>query len=139
MGQVQVESGSGTRYWRIHPRNSRLRCFAGGYYRAGELIFCGKIRNGFKDAGSKERVYRRFNGLGTSKCPFDNLPEPANARRGLALTAEAMKLCCWLKPRLVAQIGIRERTPDGHLRHSTFLGLREDKDARDVVREHAER
>ena len=69
------------------------------------------------------------------KCPFDNLPEPANARRGLALTADAMKLCCWLKPRLVAQIGIREWTPDGHLRHSSFLGLREDKDAREVKRE----
>jgi bifunctional non-homologous end joining protein LigD len=110
-----------------------------GYYRAGDLIFSGKIRNGFKAAGSKERVYRRFKGLGTSKCPFDNLPEPANARRGLALTAEAMKLCCWLKPKLVAQIGIREWTPDGHLRHSTFLGLREDKDPREVIREDAQR
>ncbi len=84
-----------------------------GYYRSGELIFCGKVRNGFKEAGSKERVFARFKGLGTKKCPFDNLPEPANARRGMALTADAMKLCCWLKPELVAQIGIREWTPDG--------------------------
>jgi bifunctional non-homologous end joining protein LigD len=53
----------------------------------------------------------------------------------MALTAEAMKLCCWLKPFLVAQIGIREWTADGHLRHSTFLGIREDKDPREVVRE----
>jgi bifunctional non-homologous end joining protein LigD len=55
----------------------------------------------------------------------------------MALTTKAMKLCCWLKPRLVAQIGIREWTPDGHLRHAGFLGLREDKDARDEVREEA--
>jgi bifunctional non-homologous end joining protein LigD len=108
-----------------------------GYYQGGEPIFCGKIRNGFKEAGSKERVYGKFKGLGTTKCPFHNLPEPANARRGLALTAEAMKLCCWLKPKLVAQVGIREWTPDGHLRHATFLGLREDKDPREVVREDA--
>ncbi len=106
-----------------------------GYYKDGELIFAGKIRNGFKAPGSKESVFDRFTGLGTTRCPFDNLPEPANARRGMALTAEAMKLCCWLKPKLVAQVGIREWTADGHLRHSTFLGLREDKDAREVVRE----
>jgi ATP-dependent DNA ligase len=36
---------------------------------------------------------------------------------------------------LVAQIEFIEWTPDGHLRHSKFVGLREDKDARDVVRE----
>jgi ATP-dependent DNA ligase len=107
-----------------------------GYYQSGRLIFCGKIRNGFKVAGTKERVFSKFKALGMASCPFDNLPEPANARRGLALTADAMRQCCWLKPNLVAEIGIREWTPDGHLRHSTFLGLRDDKDPRSVVREH---
>jgi bifunctional non-homologous end joining protein LigD len=121
------------------PGNRGFDALLVGYYQAGKLIFCGKIRNGFKEPGSKERVSSRFKGLGTTKCPFGNLPEAANARRGLALTAEAMKLCCWLKPKLVAQIGIREWTPDRHLRHATFLGLREDKDPREVVREHAER
>lgn len=100
-------------------------------------MFAGKIRNGFKDPGSKERVFARFKGLGTDKCPFANLPEPANARRGMALTAEAMKLCCWLKPTLVAEVGIREWTTEGHLRHATFLGLRDDKDPHEVVREAA--
>jgi ATP-dependent DNA ligase len=50
--------------------------------------------------------------------------------------AEVMKQCCWLKPKVVAQIGIREWTAEGHLRHSTFLGLREDKNPREVIREH---
>jgi len=36
---------------------------------------------------------------------------------------------------LVAQIEFTEWTPDGHLRHSKFVGLREDKAAREVVRE----
>ena len=36
---------------------------------------------------------------------------------------------------LVAQIEFTEWTPDGHLRHSKFIGLREDKDAKDVVGE----
>jgi bifunctional non-homologous end joining protein LigD len=53
----------------------------------------------------------------------------------MALTAEAMKLCCWLRPKLVVQAGIREWTPEGHLRHASFIGLRDDKDARNVIRE----
>jgi len=106
-----------------------------GYYSHSKLIFAGKIRNGFKAPGCKESVFAKFAGLDTAKCPFDNLPEPPDARRGMALTREAMKLCCWLKPKLVAQVGIREWTADGHLRHSTFLGMRDDKDARDVIRE----
>jgi ATP-dependent DNA ligase len=46
-----------------------------------------------------------------------------------------MKNCVWFKPELVAQIEFTEWTPDGHPRHSKFLRLREDKDAREVVRE----
>ena len=46
-----------------------------------------------------------------------------------------MKNCVLLKPELVTQIEFTEWTPDGHLRHSKFLRLREDKDAREVVRE----
>jgi ATP-dependent DNA ligase len=38
-----------------------------------------------------------------------------------------MKNCVWLKPELVAQIEFTEWTPDGHLRHSKFVGLREDR------------
>jgi ATP-dependent DNA ligase len=53
----------------------------------------------------------------------------------LTLTKEEMKNCIWLKPELVAQIEFTEWTPDGHLRHSKFVGLRDDKEARDVVRE----
>ena len=35
----------------------------------------------------------------------------------------------------VAQIEFTEWTPGGHLRHSRFIGLREDKEAREVVQE----
>jgi bifunctional non-homologous end joining protein LigD len=50
----------------------------------------------------------------------------------LGLTAEKMKVCLWLKPGLVGQFEYVEWTPDGHLRHSRFVALREDKDAADV-------
>src|SRR5918995_5674050 len=45
------------------------------------------------------------------------------------------KNCVWLKPELVAQVEYTEWTPDGHLRHSKFCGLREDKDVNAVVKE----
>jgi ATP-dependent DNA ligase len=51
------------------------------------------------------------------------------------LTKEEMKNCVWLKPILVAQIEFTEWTPDNHLRHSKFVGLGDDKDVREVVRE----
>jgi bifunctional non-homologous end joining protein LigD len=54
-----------------------------------------------------------------------NLPEKRST--AWALTADEMQNCQWLKPRLVAQIEFTEWTPDGHLRHSSFAGLRDDK------------
>jgi ATP-dependent DNA ligase len=46
-----------------------------------------------------------------------------------------MAECQWLKPALVGQFEFLEWTGDNHLRHSKFVGLREDKKANDVVRE----
>ena len=46
-----------------------------------------------------------------------------------------MKKLRWVKPKLVAEIAFAEWTRDGHLRHSTFVGLREDKKPSEVVRE----
>ena len=41
----------------------------------------------------------------------------------------------WIEPKLVAEINFAEFTDDGILRHPSFVGLREDKPAKDVVRE----
>ncbi len=46
-----------------------------------------------------------------------------------------MKGCVWLKPVSVAQIEFLEWTGENHLRHSRFVGLREDKTTREVRRE----
>jgi ATP-dependent DNA ligase len=48
-----------------------------------------------------------------------------------------MKVLKWVRPKLVAEIAFTEWTRDGHLRHSTFLALRDDKNVREVTREHA--
>jgi ATP-dependent DNA ligase len=81
-------------------------------------------------------VFRRFKGLETETCPFANLPEGKGGRWGEGLTAEKMQECRWLKPALVGEFEFVDSTPDGHLRHSRFIGLRDDLRVQDVVREH---
>jgi DNA ligase D-like protein (predicted ligase) len=105
-----------------------------GYYEGKELIFIAKIRNGFTPS-LRRAVAQRFVGLRTSACPFTNLPEPANARRGEAITVEVMNRIQWVKPKLVAQIEFTEWTKGNHLRHSKFVGLRDDKKPIEVTKE----
>jgi ATP-dependent DNA ligase len=66
---------------------------------------------------------------------IENLPEVRRGRWGQGLTKVKMAECQWLKPVLVGQFEFLEWTGDNHLRHSKFVGLREDKKASDVVRE----
>jgi ATP-dependent DNA ligase len=63
-------------------------------------------------------------------------PETRRPRWGDALDAEKMKKAVWLRPEAVAQIEFLEWTDADRLRHSKFVGLREDKDPRSVVKEH---
>jgi len=103
-----------------------------GYYQDEKLLYAAKVRNGFVPHLRRE-VANRLKGLEADACPFANLPE--RKRTQWALTKEEMKNCVWLRPELVAQIEFAEWTPDGHLRHSKFVGLREDKDPKEIVRE----
>ena len=102
-----------------------------GHYEGDRLIYVARTRNGFTPA-SREALFRRFKGLETDQCPFANLPEGKIGRWGVGLTAEKMVECRWLVPVLVGQFEFLEITPDGHLRHSRFVGLREDGQAQDV-------
>jgi ATP dependent DNA ligase C terminal region len=86
---------------------------------------------------SREALFKRFRGLDRESCPFQNLPESGKGRWGEGLTDEDMSKCRWLAPRLVAAIEFAEWTSTGHLRHSKFIALREDKDASEVRREAA--
>jgi len=108
-----------------------------GYYEGKDLIFVAKVKNGFTPA-LRRKVAESFKGFKTTRCPFANLPEPQNARRGEAVTAEVMERITWLNPKLVAQIEFTEWTEGNHLRHSRFVGLRDDKKPTDVVKENHE-
>ena len=64
-----------------------------------------------------------------------NLPEASAGRWGQGLTAAKIKSCVWLHPKSVAQFRFLEWTPSDHLRHASFVEIREDKDLRTVVKE----
>jgi ATP-dependent DNA ligase len=105
-----------------------------GYYEGERLIYAARTRNGFTPA-KRAQLFRRFRDLQSDHCPFDNVPEKKAGRWGAGLTASKMADCRWLKPVLVGQFEFLEWTGDNHLRHTKFVALRDDKDARTVVRE----
>jgi bifunctional non-homologous end joining protein LigD len=107
-----------------------------GYYEGKDLKYVARTRNGFVPA-SRRQVFSKLKHLMTPQCPFVNLPETKKSRFGEELNAEKMKKAVWLKPEVVAQIEFLEWTDADHLRHSKFVGLREDKNAKSVVKEIA--
>jgi hypothetical protein len=98
------------------------------------LIYVARTRNGFTPS-LRAQLMQKFRGLEVADCPFANLPEKRSGRWGQGLTAEKMQDCRWLRPVLVGQFEFREWTSDHHLRHSRFVGLREDKKAGSLRRE----
>jgi DNA ligase D-like protein (predicted ligase) len=107
-----------------------------GYYEGEKLMYVARTRNGFVPA-SRRQVFSKLRHLVTPACPFVNLPETRRSRFGEELNAEKMKKAVWLRPEAVAQIEFLEWTEGDKLRHSKFVGLREDKNPRSVVKEQA--
>ena len=95
----------------------------GVYEEDGSLRYSGKVGTGFNDAALKA-MYPKLKALEIAKPAFGNPPRGYEA-----------KGAHWIRPELVAEVEFTEWTNDGTLRHPSFQGLREDKKARDVVRE----
>ncbi|MFJ6567820.1 non-homologous end-joining DNA ligase [Streptomyces sp. NPDC091292] len=93
-----------------------------GYYEAGTLRYAGKVGTGY--------TYRTLLEL---RARLDELPAP-HSPFGDRVREPRVH---WVAPRLVAQVAFAEWTRDGMLRHPRFLGLRDDKDPTEVVRESA--
>ena len=94
-----------------------------GVYDGKDLRYCGKVGTGFNEAllaSLADALQKRV----VDKSPFVDPPTGAEGRRAH-----------WVKPDLVCEVTFTEWTRDGTLRHPSFQGLREDKRARDVVRE----
>jgi bifunctional non-homologous end joining protein LigD len=87
----------------------------------GKLTYSGKVGTGF-NAKLIEELMERMQPLAVDKAPVE---VPRADRKGAH----------WIEPKLVAEINYAEFTDDGILRHPSFVGLREDKPAKDVVKE----
>lgn len=106
-----------------------------GYYKGSELVYVARVRNGFVPE-TRRQVFAKLRPLEVPECSFVNLPEKEKGRWGTGLTADDMQKCVWVHPELVARIEYLEWTEGDHLRHAKFAGLRDDKDARSVIKEH---
>ena len=92
-----------------------------GVYEGDELVYIGHTGSGFNQKSLGE-VYRKLQPLITEKCPFRKKPKtnmPA----------------IWVKPKLVVEVKFQEWTNENILRIPIYIGLREDKSARDVKKE----
>jgi bifunctional non-homologous end joining protein LigD len=108
-----------------------------GFYEKKRLRFAGKVGTGFNEALLKS-LHHAMEALRQAECPFTGLPERVQGRWSQNISPQEMKRCHWVAPRLVCQVRFTEWTEDGKLRHPAFVGLREDKEAREVIRERAE-
>ena len=116
------------------PENNNFQSIVVGYYEKKQLRFAARVRAGFT-APQRTALFEVLRPTTVEKCPFADLPTGKTGHWGEGVTDEDMKVLKWVKPALVAEIAFTEWTLDGHLRHSTFVGIRSDKSARDVRRE----
>lgn len=141
--------GSRTDNWLKIKANKRQEMVIGGYtlnddtskpfsallvgvFEKGELIYTGKIGTGFS-IKTQQEMLKLFKPLITKKVPFSEEPDVNKPSRFRAKPPHAS--VTWLKPQLVCEVSFAEMTSDGVMRHPSFEGMREDKKAKDVVRE----
>ena len=109
------------------PRRSRK--FFGslllGVYKDDELIYVGHTGSGF-NAKSLSQIHKKLQPLITKEPPFKNPP-----KTNMPAT--------WVKPKLVCEIKFTEWTKDLQARHPIFMGLREDKNPKDITIENSKK
>jgi bifunctional non-homologous end joining protein LigD len=93
----------------------------------GGLRFVGRTGTGFSERSLKQ-LHRRLTALEQTTSPFMNPPTGSEAR-GVH----------WVRPELVAEVAFAQWTSEGLLRQASFQGLREDKQAKEIVMERPER
>ena len=107
--------------WTPSDKSRGFRSLLLGVHEDGRLRYAGKVGTGFTQALMDE--------LRAKLEPLERKTATVEAPRA------AVRGARWVTPKLVAEIAYAEVTPDGVLRHSSFIGLRSDKKAADVVEE----
>ncbi len=93
-----------------------------GYFEGGDFVFAGKVGTGF-DTKQLIGLRARLDEIEIAQSPFTKAVGLPRIRAH------------WVRPEIVVQVAFIEWTVHGKLRHGRFLGIREDKAARAVVRE----
>ncbi len=102
----------------------------GVYDANSQLQYAGNVGTGWS-AATAQKLRNRLVQLESGATPFSKPITPGR------WSGRAAGVARWVDPKCVAEVQFRDWTPDGHIRHASFQGLREDKPARDVVREAA--
>jgi ATP dependent DNA ligase C terminal region len=132
--QAPYKHGAGVRHWCYIPAALGFDALLVSVYENKKRIFVAKVKNGFVPR-VRDEIFPTLKTLQTARCPFKNLPEKRASRWGESLTEEKMDQCRWVKPKPVCQVAFLEWTDAGHLRHCTFVAMRDDKKPAGVVRE----
>lgn len=93
-----------------------------GFYENGNLQYAGKVGTGYNDK-FLEKWRKDLDKIEQESSPFSNYRDDRKGRNH------------WVKPKYVAEIGFTEWTRDNKLRHPRFIGMRQDKDPKKVVKE----
>jgi len=107
--------------WSESDKRRGFRSLLLGLKAGRKLTYAGKVGTGF-DAKLIDELMGRMKPL--------EVQEPA-----LEVPRAEHRGAHWIEPKMVAEIAFAEFTREGTLRHPSFIALREDKSAKDVVRE----
>lgn len=99
----------------------------GVHAKNGDLVSAGGVGTGWNDREARD-IRRRLATLDTDREPFTGgAAKPGRRRPGGTRH--------WVKPELVAEVRFAAWTPDGQIRHASFVALRDDKPASQIVHE----
>ena len=101
-----------------------------GLYDGKKLVYTGKVGTGFNTKLQQEMMVQ-FKSLITQNSPFDDEPDINKPSRFRPNPPHAA--VTWLRPELVCEVSFTEMTSDGVMRHPSFDGMRDDKDAQKVI------
>jgi bifunctional non-homologous end joining protein LigD len=95
-----------------------------GFYERDKLHYAGRTGTGFTHEIARS-LFRKLKALETAKAPFETIPaEERGARKPI-----------WVEPSMVVEVDFHGWTHGERVRQASFQGVREDKAAKDVVRE----